>query len=104
MDDALAVRVIERTGNTRGDANRIVDRQLAFAIESGPERLASHVWHDVEDDALGRPGIEERDDPRVLQGCGGRDLCEEPVGAEQRSDLGMDDLERDLSLVPKILG
>jgi hypothetical protein len=40
----------------------------------------------------------------VLQGGGGLDLHHEPLGAQHGGQLGLEDLEGDLAVVPEVLG
>ena len=50
------------------------------------------------------PESKEGKYPWMLQRGGGGDLGEKPVSAEDRSELRAQNLERNLSLVPEILG
>ena len=50
------------------------------------------------------PGIEDREDVRVLEPGGEADLALEPVGAERGGQLGVQHLERDRAVVLEVLG
>ncbi len=104
VDHAVAVGVVERIGHRDGDPDRLVHAQLGLAVELRAQRLAVDERHDVEEEAVGGAGIEERQDVGVLQRRGGRDLLDEPLGAEDGGELGLEDLERHLALVLEVLG
>ena len=71
MDDAVAVRVVQGTGDFGGDPQRIGDRQLLLPAQPLAQRLAFDVRHDVEEEAVGLAGIEERQDVRMMEVRGG---------------------------------
>ena len=104
VDDAVAVGVVERAGDFGGDAHRIGDRELLLPIEPVPKDLALDERHHVEEEGIGRAGVEQRQDVRVLQVGGRLDLAEEPVGADDRGQLRPQDLDRDLAVVLEVLG
>jgi hypothetical protein len=51
-----------------------------------------------------RLGIEEWQDVRVLETGDGRDLLDEAVAAEESGQLGLEDLDGDLAVVPQVFG
>ena len=99
---ALRVREGERVRYLDQDPDRIVDRQLAPAVEPGAERLAGHVGHDVVEESAGLAGVVQRQDVRVLQHGGKLDLAQEALGAERGGQLGPEHLHGDVALVPEI--
>ena len=102
VDDAVLVRVVERVDHFARDAHRLVDAELRLAIELLAQRLALDVGHDVEQESVGRAGIEQRQDVRMLQRRRRLDLLHEPLGAEHRGELGLEELERDLAIVLQV--
>ena len=104
VDDAVAVRVVERGGDLAGDPDRVVDRELLLPVEPVAQRLALDERHDVEEEAVGLARVEQREDVRVLEVGGELDLGQEPLGADHGGELGTQHLERDLAVVPQVLG
>ena len=82
--------------------HRFVDRQLLFAVEARAERLALDVRHHVEQQSVGFARVEQRQEVRVLQVGRDLDLGEEPLDADDRAELRLQDLERDLAVVPDV--
>ena len=81
MDDAALVGVGQRGGHLRRDLKAVRDRQLPFPLQAVPKRFPLHVRHHVVEEAVGRAGIEERKNVRMLQAGGDGDLAKEPLGA-----------------------
>jgi hypothetical protein len=104
MDHTPVVRVLERCGDRRRDAHGFFDRKLLLPIDSLAERLALHIGHDIIEEAVRLPGVEERQDVGVLQVGGGLDLREEPLRAHDGRQLRLEDLERDPPLVFDVVG
>ena len=59
--------------------------------------------HDVERDPVDLTSIDETEDVRVLQIRRRRDLDEEPIGADDRGQLGMEYFDGDAPAVPDVL-
>src|SRR5688500_8172508 len=107
MDDPVGMSARQGRGNTAGDGERIVQRQLVLAFEASPERFALDVGHDVprrgsQWSTVHRAGVEEREDVRMLEGGGEADLAHEQVG--QGDQLAANDLEGDWAAVPQVAG
>jgi hypothetical protein len=103
VDDAVRVRLAERVGDLARDAQRLVDRKLALAVELVAQRLAGDVRHHVVQQPVGLPRVEEWQDVRVLQPRGGADLGEEPLAAERGTEVGVEHLDGDVALVAEIV-
>ena len=100
VDDVVAVRVVEGARDRRRYADGFVDRKLLLAIEPLSKRLAFDEGHDVEERSARRlSGVEEREDILVLEVRGDADLGEEALDAHHRGEVGVQDLERDVSVV-----
>ena len=104
VDDAVAVGVVERVGDVRRDAHRLVHAELGLAVELRAERLAVDERHDVVEEPVRRARVEERKDVRVLERRRGGDLVHEPLGAEHRGELGLEHLHRHAPPVAEVLG
>ena len=83
------------------DANGGIDRQLALPGEPGAQGLSRDVRHDIVQ-ATGIAAVEERKDVRMLKASRRLDFGEEPFGADRRSELRVEDLDRDVAIVPQI--
>src|SRR6185503_10901566 len=46
VHDTAGVGVVERAGDVLGDAERLLERQAALTLDTGPERLTLDVGHD----------------------------------------------------------
>ncbi len=85
------------------DAYRVVDRQLPLALEPGAQRLAGHERHHVVQQSVGVAAVEQRKNVRMLQTRRRADLGEEPLAAERRAELGMEDLDGDVAVVLQVV-
>ena len=104
VDHPVPVGVVERRGHLGGDPHRVGHGELLLPVEPAPERLALDEGHDVEEEAVGLARVEQREDVRVLQVGGELDLGQEPLGADDGGELGPEQLEGDLPVVPEVLG
>jgi hypothetical protein len=76
----------------------------SLAGEPLPQGFPPDEGHDVvEEAAAGIPRVVERQDVGVIERRGDPDLAGEPVGAEQRSELGPEDLDRHLAVMLEIV-
>ena len=60
-----------------GDPHRLLDAELGLAVELLAQRFALDVRHHVEQEAVGRAGVEQRQDVGMLERGGGLDLDHE---------------------------
>jgi hypothetical protein len=104
MDDAMAVRVVERGGDFLRKAHGLVHGELALALQAIAEALALDEWHHIEEEAVRLPRIEEREDVRILERRRRLDLRQEALGADDRGKLGAKHLHRDLAIVAQVVG
>ena len=104
VDDAVAVRVVERRGDLGGDAHRVGHRQLLFAADPVADGLALDERHHVIEEAVGVARVDEPEDVRVLQVGGGLDLGEEALGADHGAEFGTQHLDRHLAVVLDVVG
>ena len=103
VNDPLLVRMFECARDFARDAQRVVDRQLPFALKACPQGLAAHIRHDVIQQSIGRARIEQRQNVRMLQFRRRLDLAQEPLGAECRAEIRMQDLDGDIAFVLEIV-
>ncbi len=104
VDDTGVVGDLERVAHRDGDAQGFVHGKLLLPADAVGQRLALDVGHHVEEEAVGLTGVEEGKDVGVLQVRGGLDLGEEALGADDRGQFGLEDLDGDLSVVLDVLG
>ena len=103
MNHAASVRVLQRLGHRGSNPHRFVNRQLLVAVQTVPECVPLHVGHHIEQEGIRLARIEQRQDMRVLQVGRRLDLSQKPFRADDCGQLGLQDLERDLSLMPEII-
>jgi hypothetical protein len=104
VDDAVAMRVLERLRRLAGDTERVLDRELPLPPEPVAERFALDERH-REPEASGRlAGVEDRQDVGMLEPRGEPDLSEEALGPERVRQLGMEHLERHRAVVLEVAG
>ena len=82
MHDTARVCIRQRVGDLPRESDGVVNRQLTLALESRAQRLAFDVRHHVVQQPTGAPGVEQRQDVRVLQVRRQLDLAQKPFGAE----------------------
>ncbi len=99
VDDPLRMGVRQRVGQLAEDAHGRPDRQALVASQPAAQRFAVDERHDVEQRAVGRTGVEEREDVRMFEMRGGLDLVEKPLGPDRRGDIPFEHLDRDVALV-----
>ena len=101
---AVAVGVVERRGDLGGDPHRVGHGELLLPVHPVAQRLPLDERHDVEEVAVGLARVEQRQDVRVLQVGRELDLGQEPLGADDRGELGPKHLERHPPVVADVLG
>ena len=79
-----------------------MDRQLALPGESGAQRLALDVWHDVVEDPGRLTRVVQREDVGVLELSRKFDLAEEALGAKRGGELRAEYLEGNQTLVSQV--
>ena len=95
MDDAVAMRAVERVGDLGAVADHLVGRQRAARQPAG-QRLAFQVLHDEKGDAVLLADVVEHADVRVVQRPDRPRFAVEPlaqlrvVGEDRREDLDGD--------------
>jgi hypothetical protein len=102
MDDAALVRVLERVGEREADTQHVAVGELAVGGEA-IERAARDQLRDEEARAGVLPGVEDGDDPGVVQASGGQRLARRPLGDEVTARGAEDDLHRDGPVEPLVV-
>ena len=92
MDDAVAMRLVERVGDLGRDRQRLVERERPF-LEPRGQRLALEMRHDKEERAIDAADIVDAADVRMVQRGDGARLALE---AGRRSESPADSLGRTL--------
>jgi hypothetical protein len=90
------------TGNRGRYGQRLVDRQLMLPFQTMPQRFPFDVRHDVVQQPVRAPRVEQRQQVGMLEIGGNPDLAQEPLGPEHRAELRIEHLEGDRSLVPNV--
>ncbi len=102
MDDALLVGVGNRVPGLTHDRARGFDGHLPIAVHPDPERLAFHEGHDVVEQGLDVARVMEREDVGVLETRHQPDLADESYLSGFRGRVGVEDLDRDATLVLEV--
>ena len=103
MNDAAAVRVIQRIGDLARDAQRLDERQPA-AVQPLAQRLPFDERHREPEIPAGFAGIMDRQDVRMLQPSGQHDFLLKALGAKDGRKLGMQQLECHRPVVLQVMG
>jgi hypothetical protein len=99
VDHAPAVGVGQGGRHVAGDAGRVLERQLAFAVQPRAQRLALDVRHHVVENAPLPARVVERQDVRMAELGGDLDLAQEALGAHLERQLGPQHLDGHLAAV-----
>ena len=83
MDDAEGVRIRQRIRNLTGDRDRVVDRELALALQPTAQRLALDEGHHIIQQPMRVAGVEHRQDVRMIQPRGNLDLALEAIAVDR---------------------
>ena len=83
MDDAEGVRIRQRIRNLTGDRDRVVDRELALALQPTAQRLALDEGHHIVEQTMRVAGVEHRQDVRMIQPRGNLDLALEAIAVDR---------------------
>ena len=101
VDDAGAVRVVERLGDGAHDLDRAARLDLA-AREHVGERLPLHVLHDEQDGLVVLLGVEDRDEVRMAEGGAELGLALEAAGVHVVVLGGMHPLDGHIAVEPLV--
>jgi hypothetical protein len=89
VDDPLGVRVVERVGRMRDDADDVGEGEWSTAVEV----TAVEISHGEPGGSVLDTEVVNGDDARVIEGCRGACLIGETVQECRVSGTGRDDLE-----------
>ena len=103
VNDVLPMRVVECTGYFTRNTGRLGNRQLAFAVKSRAQCLAGHERHHVVQQSVRDTAVEQRENVRMLQARRGANFAQEPFAAERGTEIGMQHLYRDITIVLEIV-
>src|SRR4051794_9510344 len=104
MDDAARMSKGERRSNLACNLKCVVECQLLLACQAGTERATFRACHDIVEELVDVPRLEQRNDMRVLKRGNNLDFAEKPAGPEQHTDLGVEDLYCDVPIVAEVTG
>jgi hypothetical protein len=103
VNHAEAVGIAEGVRDFAGDRDGIGNRELPFALESRPQRLAGDERHHVVQQPARIAAVEQRQDVRMLEARRRSDLTQKAVGTEDRAELGVQHLDGDVPIVPGVV-
>ena len=103
VDDVVRMRVREGVGDLAREADRLIDGELALALDPPAQRLARNVGHHIVERAFELSRIVEREDVRMLQAREQCDLATETLRGLPIGDFGVNEFQRDLAVVPHIV-
>ncbi len=98
------VRVVHRRGDVVGNLDRLLNRELAVALQPVSQRFPLDIGHHAVQEAVRLPCLVKGEDLWMLQLGGELDLLEEPICAQRRGELRAEHLDRHLSVESQILG
>jgi hypothetical protein len=104
VNNALVVRDFESVGNLASYTHCFVLGERIPALDAIRQTLSFHERHHVEGEPVQLPGVDQRQDVRVLETCDEPDLLEESLRTRARRDRGHEHLDRDRTSVLEILG
>jgi len=67
MDDALTMRLVQRTRRGPRDPERLLDRELVKSAQLLAERFSADVGHHVVEEPADLAGVDEGEDVGVLE-------------------------------------
>jgi hypothetical protein len=106
VDHALLVSVVECARHFTHQGHDFGRGESAPAKQSLPQRLAFHERHDVVDPSHRLARFNEHQDVGMGEARGDLDLAREPLGAERRAQLHVQDLDSYpaiMTLVPRLV-
>jgi hypothetical protein len=103
VDDVVAVRVIERRGDSASETDNFVHGHELLPVETLAERLPLDVGHHVIEETIDFARVVQRQNVRMIQSRGSLDLAQKAIGPQRSGKLGMQDLQRNETLVLAIL-
>jgi hypothetical protein len=104
VHEAAPVRVVQRADDLARDLQRLGHGQPLLRVEPVAQRGPLDERHHVVDEARRLAGIVERQDVGMRQRRRDLDLQQEPLGADSLGQLGPQRLQRDVPVMPQVLG
>src|SRR6185437_7219059 len=95
--------MVERTGDLDCNPYRLVNGELSRAVEPVAQRFPVDLRHHVVQRARGLARVEEGKNVRMTEPRREADLAEEAFRAERLADIGAQDLDGDLAVMPEIV-
>jgi hypothetical protein len=98
------MRILQGVGHLACEFERQFHWELSLTLEPGSQRPLFHVRHDIVQESVGGARVEDRQDVGMGELSGQLDLAKEAVGTEGLTEFGLENLDRDLSLVLTVAG
>src|SRR5438093_1089182 len=95
MQDVVAVGVVQGIRHLGGDVQRVLERELALAVQAAAQRFPLYVGHHVVQQAVGFPGVVQWQDVWMGEAGGDVDLAQEAIRPQARGQVGAEHLEGD---------
>src|SRR5690606_32910452 len=103
----VLVRALECARDFARDTQCVIDRQPCLAVQPVPKRFAGDEWHHVVQQRsaveLEFARIVEWQDVRMREPRGNPDFPQEPFSSDRSRDLRVQNLYRDVSIVPYVM-
>src|SRR6476620_7681225 len=103
MDDAMAMRILQRARNMLRDSDCLVYRQLPLARQAIAKRFALDERHDVEQTSARFARIVQWQDMRMVQSRGDLNLTKKALCPESSTKLRLEDLDRDRATMADVI-
>ena len=104
VDDAMAVGVVERRRRLGRDPQGVGHRELLLATDPVADRLPLYERHDIVEETVGVPRVDQAEDVGVLQVGRRLDLGQEPLRADDGAKFRAQHLHRYSAVMLEVLG
>ena len=103
VDHALPMGVVECASDFAGNAQRFAHRQLTLTLESSSQRFAFDIRHHIKQQAIGRTGVDQSEDMRMLQVCRDLNFREESLATDNRAEFRRQQFDRNRATMAEIV-
>src|SRR5207249_3806098 len=104
MDDALPMSVVQGPTHRRGDAKRFCYWELLLTIDARAQALALDEGHYVKQQSARFAAVEQRQQIGMLEIRRHPDLGEKTLHAKHGAELGLEHLQRDMTIMSRVAG
>ena len=104
MHDAVLVSVVQSVGHLPAQIERLMQGEPVLPLEQAPQRFPLDVGHDIVEKPIHLARIMERQDVGMGKTGGDPDLAEKALRPDRGAKVGLEDLDRHLASVLRVLG